>query len=306
MKHVLVITYSQSGQLDDIVTNITHNLSDKIKIHYHKIKPIPDFPFPWTGKSFWNAMPESVQMIPSDITPLNIDEQIDYDLIIIGYPIWFLSPAIPITSFLKCNQAKSILANKPVLTVIGARNMWVMAQEEIKKMIYECNGKLVGNIALCDKHYNLVSVITIIYWMMSGKKNKYLGIFPKPGISDEDISNVSILSPVISNSVINSDYDNLNEKLIALKAVRLIPDIVSIEEKGKRMFKIWSKFILKKGGPESNKRSFRLKIFSRYLLFVIFVVSPIASLIYYLTWPVLFMRIRRKLKYYKGVRLKAQ
>ena len=141
---------------------------------------------------------------------------------------------------------------------------------------------------------------------MSGKKNKYLGIFPKPGISDEDISNVSILSPVISNSVINSDYDNLNEKLIALKAVRLIPDIVSIEEKGKRMFKIWSKFILKKGGPESNKRAFRLKLFSRYLLFVIFVVSPIASLIYYLTWPVLFMRIRRKLKYYKGVRLKAQ
>ncbi|MAZ94361.1 MAG: hypothetical protein P8N48_00875 [Bacteroidales bacterium] len=305
MKHVLSITYSQSGQLNDIVTNITDNLSKNIKVHHHKITPVPNFPFPWTGKSFWNAMPESVQMIPSEIVPLNIDEQIDYDLIIIGYPIWFLSPAIPITTFFLGNQAKSILSNKPVLTVIGARNMWVMAQEEIKKMISECNGKLVGNIALCDKHYNLISVVTIIYWMMSGNKNNFLGIFPKPGISDEDISNVSVFSPVISNSVTNSDYDTLNEKLVNLKSARLIPDIVSIEEKGKRMFKIWSKFILKKGGPESNKRSFRLKIFSRYLLFVIFVVSPIASLIYYLTWPLLFIRIRRKLKYYKGVRLKA-
>ena len=31
MKHVLSITYSQSGQLNDIVTNITDNLSKNIK-----------------------------------------------------------------------------------------------------------------------------------------------------------------------------------------------------------------------------------------------------------------------------------
>ena len=48
--------------------------------------------------------------------------------------------------------------------------MWVSAQEQIKQMISDNGGKLVGNIALCDKHFNLTSVVTIIYWMMTERK----------------------------------------------------------------------------------------------------------------------------------------
>ena len=163
MKKVLVITYSQSGQLDEIVGNILKPLRGKVEIHYEILKPIPAFPFPWTDMTFWDAMPESVRMIPSEIEPLSVTSGKDFDLVILGYPIWFLSPPIPLTTFLKSQAAKELLNGKPIITVIGARNMWVGAQEDIKKMLLDAGGILVGNIALRDQHHNLPSVVTIIY-----------------------------------------------------------------------------------------------------------------------------------------------
>jgi len=304
MKKILIITYSQSGQLNEIVANITKPMAGQVEIVHQKLSPVPDFPFPWTDISFWDAMPESVEMIPSQLKPLTINPDEDFDLIILGYPIWFLSPPIPLTTFLKLADAKKILNGKPVVTVIGSRNMWVGAQEDIKKMILDNGGLLKGNISLRDKHHNLPSVVTIIYWMISGKKDRYLGIFPKPGISDKDISEATRFGKPILSAVQSGDFDNLHEELLKLKSVELIANIVSIEKKGKRLFKIWSRFILKKGGPGSAQRVGRLKLFKWYLLFVIFAASPIATIVFYITYPLFFLRINRNIKYYKGINLR--
>jgi len=304
MKKVLIITFSQSGQLDEIVSNISNHFPDDIHVHYEKLMPVPPFPFPWKDISFYDAMPESVRMIPADIETPSFNHDEDYDLIILGYPIWFLSPPIPLTTFLKSKEAHTVMKGKPVITVIGARNMWVRAQEDIKKMIKENGGLLKGNIALHDRHNNLSSVVTIIYWMMNGKKERYLGLFPKPGISDADISDAKRFAPVITDALQCNDFDDLQSKLLLLKAVELSPNVVSTEEKGKKIFGIWSEFILKKGGVGSPQRVGRLNMFKWYLMFVIFVVSPIVSVFFYLTWPLLFLRIRKKMKYYSGVELK--
>jgi len=304
MKRVLIVTFSQSGQLDKIVSNISNYLPDNIDVHYERLKPIPPFPFPWKDISFYDAMPESVKMIPSNLEHLTFNPETDFDLIILGFSIWFLSSPIPLTTFLKSDEAKRVMVGKPVITVIGARNMWVMAQEDIKKMILDIGGHLAGNIVLNDRHNNLISVVTIIYWMMTGKKERYLGLFPKPGISDTDIINVKRFSPVIAEALNSDNFSGLQDRLLSLKAVELSPNIVSTEEKGKRIFRIWAGFILKKGGSGSTKRVRRLIMFKWYLLFVIFVVSPIVSVFFYLTWPLFYVKIRKKIKYYSGVALK--
>jgi len=304
MKKILVVTFSQSGQLDEIVSNITDQFSNDIEVHYEKLQPIPSFNFPWKGNTFYDAMPESVRMIPAKLEPLSFNPNDDFDLIILGYPIWFLSSPIPLTTFLKSKEAKTVMKGKPILTVIGARNMWVMAQEDIKQMIIDTGGLLKGNIALHDRHNNLSSVVTIIYWMMTGKKQRYLGLFPKPGISDKDIFDVKRFAPVIFESIINGRYEKLQDKLVSLNAVELSPNVVSTEEKGKKMFKIWARFILRKGGPGSQQRVTRLKMFSWYLMFVIFAVSPIVTVLFYLTWPLRYIGIRKKMKYYSGVELR--
>ena len=306
MKNILVITYSQSGQLDSIVESVLSSINGKANIFYEKIKPKPDFPFPWKDTTFWDAMPESVEMIPSKIEPLSIDMSIKYDLVILGYPIWFLSPPIPLTTFLKSKEAELIINNKPIITIIGSRNMWVVAQEDIKRMIKGNNGRLVGNISLRDRHHNLPSVITIIHWMISGRKDRLWGIFPKPGISDRDIDEADRFGPTILSALENSQFDDLQEKLLEQKSVEIVPSVLSIEKKGKKIFRIWSKLILKKGGPGNIARESRLRIFKWYLLFAIFIVSPIVTLFYYITYPLFFILINKEIKYFKGVELKKQ
>jgi hypothetical protein len=304
MKKVLVITYSQSGQLNEIVENILQPLRDNIELHWEKLRPVPSYPFPWTDMTFWDAMPESVRKIPSELEPLSVDHEENYDLVVLGFPIWFLSPPVPITTFLKSDKARNLISGRPVITIIGARNMWVSAQEDIKKMIFELGGKLVGNIVLRDRHHNLPSVVTIIYWMMTGKKDRYLGIFPKPGISDKDIAEAAKFSEPISEAIRLSNYTNLQDELVKLNAVELQPNVVSMERKAKRIFWVWSGLVLKKGGAGSAERISRLKMFKWYLLFVIFVVSPIATIIYYLTYPFFFLQVKRKMNYFRGVDFK--
>ena len=304
MKNVLVVTYSQSGQLNSIIDNVLKALTGKVNIHREYLKPKPEFSFPWKDIRFWDAMPECVEMVPSKLETLDFDISIDYDLIILGYPIWFLSPPIPLTTFLKSPQAKKAMNGKPVVTIIGSRNMWVGAQEDVKGMVMENGAQLVGNITLHDRHHNLPSVVTIIYWMTTGKKDRLWGIFPKPGISDKDIEEADRFGPPILNSLQNNSFEGLQDNLLKLKSVEIVPSVLSIERKGKKIFKIWSKFIRKKGEPGNPARKARLKMFKWYLLFVIFIVSPIVTFFFYLTYPLFFSKINKQLVYYKGVKPK--
>jgi len=102
----------------------------------------------------------------------------------------------------------------------------------------------------------------------------------------------------------SGDFNSLQQKLRELGAVELSFDIVAAERRAKKIFHVWADFIRKKGGPGAKERTGRLKMFKWYLLFVIFAVSPLASLVFYLTYPLFFVKIRKNLEYFKGVTLR--
>src|SRR4051794_40390330 len=99
-KNILVIYYTQSGQLGDILDNFTAPLKqaghsiDTIRVH-----PETAYPFPWTGTSFFAQMPDSVLHVPTPLQPFTLDKDA-YDLVILGYQAWFLSPSVPVNSIL--------------------------------------------------------------------------------------------------------------------------------------------------------------------------------------------------------------
>src|SRR5690554_4279088 len=223
MKEVLIIYYSQTGQLTDVLKNIASSLSgEEVSISYHEIVPKKKFPFPWKQEEFYGAFPETFLQIP---TPLEVVSshilQKKYDLVILGYTTWYLTPSIPVNSFLKSEEAKQLLANSPVVTVSASRNMWIMAQEKVKKLLVENKAHLVGNIALVDKNINHISVITIVHWLMGGKKTKMLGVFPKPGVSDDDINSASRFGTPIKRTLLQDDYSSLQDNLLAVGAVKV-------------------------------------------------------------------------------------
>ena len=213
MKRILVVYYTQSGQLKEIIDSVLSPLTE-VTIDFLPIDTATPFPFPWTDDTFFDAFPESYLQIPQPLQPFNLPHT-DYDLVILGYQVWYLSPSIPFNSFLQHPEAKKLLSGKPVITISGTRNMWVMAHQKVKKLLTDCGTHLVGNIALTDRHHNHISVITIVQWLFSGDKNKrYLGVFPKAGVADKDIQGASVYGTLIAQHLQKGNYNGLQQEIV--------------------------------------------------------------------------------------------
>ncbi len=307
MSKILILYYSQSGQLTEIVKNFAKPFgkSDNYSVTYANIEPVKEYGFPWKGYEFFDAFAESVNRIPCEIKPLNLGDE-DFDLIVFAYTAWYMSPSIPSNSFLLSDQAKRIFKDKPVITLLGVRNMWVVAQEYVKEKIADLGGNLVGNIVLRDRAENLTGIITISYFLFSGKKDRFLGFFPKPGISNTDIAGVEKYGEIVKNHLINNNLDSLQEDLIKAKAVKINPYLSTTEQMAyKRVFTKWTKFILKKGGPGNPDRKTRVRIFACYFPFAILVIAPIEYVFFLIFAPFRLKSIKKEIKYLSGVKLKS-
>ena len=301
-KKVLVVYYSQTGQLREIVDSVMAPLkaSGEVTLTFEEIRPKTPFPYPWTSDEFFQAMPESVRGIACELHPLSLNGQEHFDLVIIAWQPWYLSPSIPIHAFFQHETAKKLLSGKPVITIIGSRNMWIMAHERIREYLKSMQAKLVGNIVLYDKAPNLVSVVSIIHWLFTGKKGRYLKIIPPAGVSDHDIKNSSRFGDIILDSIRSNDMEHLRPSLVKAGAVDVLPSLVMLEKRGKIFFRLWAAFILKKGDYGDPARITRVRLFKYYLLIVLYIVSPFASLLYFILKPFRKKALNRQISLYQS------
>lgn len=296
-KKILVLYYTQTGQLGDIVESFVGPLTEGNNvIEKVRIKPQQDFTFPWTSDRFFDAMPESVLAKPVQLMPFELKEP-KYDLVIFAYQPWFLSPSIPAYSVLCHPAVKNILKDTPVITLIGARNMWLNAQEKVKNILKENSANLVGNIALIDRNGNLTSAVTILHWMLSGRKDKYLGIFPKAGVADEDIQHARIFGKTVAEHIGGGSLNNLQKALVAQNAVVINTNLMFVEERAGHLFAIWANLVTR----AKNRRAW-LVAYKYYLLFALFIVAPVVLSVYSLVFkPFLGKSINKKIMYYSGL-----
>lgn len=294
---ILVLYYSQSGQLGQILDKLVSEIKDQADITTVEYRPRQAFPFPWTSQTFFDAMPESVQEIPVPLEPVRIPEK-QYDLVILGYQPWFLSPSIPTSSFLQSEYA-SVLEGKPVITVLGTRNMWLNAQEKVKARLQALNARLVGSIVLADTNHNLVSLLTIIRWNFTGQKEASRWL-PEAGVQTKDINQASRFGPIILKAAEENKWEGLQPALLAAGAVELKPTLIILEKRGIKQFRKFSLYIREKGERGNPARQSRVLLFKRLLLTGIFVLSPISG--FTARMQSLFNRssFRRLVEYFKS------
>lgn len=284
-----VFYYTQSGQALDVAKRMCKPLEDEAAasgmggVIYKSIVPLEAYPFPWSKREFFDTFPETrLGLPPSGIEPIDLSDIEDADVVIIVGQSWFLSPSLPIQSFFADRQVKEYLHGRNVIFVNVCRNMWLMTHRRVKEYLHDAQAKYVGHIVLQDKVPNLVSIITIVRWLMYGKKEAS-GIFPRAGVSVADVQAASRFGSVIREC--KDDFDQLQPQLLAEGAIDYKPSILLLEKAGHRMFGLWAKFIRRKGGFRDSRRAFRCEMFFWYLLFVLYVVSPFAQLFFYLTYP---------------------
>ena len=296
-KKVLAVFYSQSGQLEEIIDHFTRPLEEAgASVNKLRIYPEQAYPFPWTGKSFFSVMPDCVQQVPGRLQPFTFKES-KYDLIVLGYQAWFLSPSIPFNTLLSDPKFQELAKDTPVITITGARNMWLSAMEKIKPVLKKMGARLVGNLALVDRHHNLISFVTIFYWMFKAKKERLLNIFPVPGVSEADILKTKNYGEAAIPYLDNGNWQGFQEEMVKQGAVPVKYNLMFIESKARKIFKIWAGIISKR-----KKRDAWLVAFKYYLLIALFIAAPIILTVDAILFkPFLSGRIKKQKQYYSGL-----
>ena len=283
MKKILAVYYTQTGQLKEILDSLLRPLTEdaEVAVDYLEIQPAVPYPFPWRRSEFLDVFPETVLETPSPLKPLAVTPSATYDLVLLAFQPWYLSPSPPMTAFLQSKEAKTLIRGADVVTVIGARNMWVQSHERIGGRVADLGGRLRGNIALVDRAPNLVSAVTIGYWMFTGKKDRWLGIFPAPGVSHADIAAAARYGEALRAALTGGNLEGLGETLKAMGGDAPNPTLARLEKRAKKVFRLWAGAIVKR--PHIRRRL--LNIFFAELVLALAIVSPVNSLLGLLKRP---------------------
>jgi hypothetical protein len=186
-ERILVVQYSQTGQqlaaLDALLGPL---LEAGVPVHRETLRTSPAYPYPWPFWKFLDTFPETVTGDAPALEPLTIPPGAEFGLVIIAYPVWFLSPPPALTAFLLGDDARRLLRGRPVITLTACRNMWIMAQEKIKTLLAGIGARHCDHITLTDRGNAFASFITTPRWLLTGRKNRFWGL-PPAGVSERDI-----------------------------------------------------------------------------------------------------------------------
>ena len=294
---VLVVSYSQSGQLARLKESFLRDIRGTAGIEVDDVvlQPAQPFAFPWRFLPFFDAFPETVHLQPTPIEPPVLAHE-RYDLVVIAYSVWFLSPAQPVTAFLQSETARQVLRDTPVITLIGCRNMWLMAQEKMKRLLADAGARLVGNVVKIDQCGSAASFITTPLWMFTGKRQAVHWL-PPAGISEAEIADAARFGQRTAEAL---QHDETLDKTLLqhMGAVKINEKLMASERVGHRSFLVWGKLVMAAGRVSPLLRRLVLCVYIVFLLGMILTVVPIGALLKTLLAPLRREQMQREREYY--------
>ena len=301
MRQVLIVHFSQTGQLDRLAQSICAPLQQQadIQLDFLPLQPAQPYPFPWPFLDFFRIFPETVLMRPQPLLPLAVDASKRYDLVILAYQVWFLSPSQPMTAFLASPEAAQLLKGTPVVTLIGCRNMWLMAQEKVKNRLTELGARLVDNIALTDACGTAASFLATPLWLFTGRQKPYSWV-PRAGIDEAQIAAASRFGVAMAQRLTADNRPVEQPMLAGLGAVRIDEKLIASEKVGNRSFQLWSRLLAALGPQQSRRRAAGLVVYIVFLLCLIVTVVPLSAVLKKLLAPLFKERTQREKAYFAG------
>lgn len=276
MTRILVLYYSQTGQLTRATQSMMAPLANRpdVEIVWQQLEPVPPFPFPWSFFRFFDTFPESVHMDPPPLKPLAFGPDARFDLVVLAYQVWFLSPSLPTTAFLKSPAAR-VLRDTPVITFIVCRNMWLSAQEKVKKLLAGLGARLIDNVVLTDQGPPWSTFVTTPLWLLTGRKDVLPGVFPPAGVSEADIVGASRFGRALADNL-HLLKSKPGPMLSGLGAVKVMRGYVSGEKVAHRSFLIWGRLLRAIGKPGNPVRRLVLVVYIAFLVTMILTVMPVS------------------------------
>src|SRR5262249_27453523 len=155
-------------------------------------------------------------------------------------------------AFLKSETAKRLFKGKPVITLIGCRNMWLMAQERVKERLTELGARLIDNVVLTDSAHSAFTFVSTPVWMLTGARGPFLGgLIPAAGVSEEDIAACTRFGRAMAAQLPGRAADDDSPMFRGLGAVHVRESLIESEKTIKRSFRLWGGLLRAVGKPSS-------------------------------------------------------
>lgn len=293
---VLIVYYSQTGQLATLAQQFAAPLQQAgIAVDCVPLVPQQSYPFPWRFWHFFDTFPETAHLRPAPIEPPQIPHD-DYDAVMIAYTVWFLAPAQPITAFLQREDTRRLLAGKPVITLIGCRNMWLSAQEKMKTLLAANGARLIGNIVKTDACGTAASFVTTPAWLLTGNK-RYFRSLPAAGIAENELADGARFGEKLRDALLAGAP--LDETLFQnMGAARVDEKLIFSEKAANRSFYLWGRLLMAAGRVSPVLRRMLLAVYIVFLITLILTVIPISIVLKKLLHPLLKRRLADAKRYY--------
>jgi flavodoxin len=190
MSRVLVVYYSQSGQTARAVEGLVSAIAEPTSVDVVNLRECVagavNYPLPWSFFRFVRAQPEAFFPQAERSSATDIDFQ-RYQVVVIAYPVWFMSPAMPVSSWLLSLPPGSLEGVK-VVTLSTCRNMWYTAQAWVRATVEAHGGRVVSHLTLEDRSQSLATLVTTPWFFLTSRRSfgsVFLRkLFPQFGIRD--------------------------------------------------------------------------------------------------------------------------
>jgi hypothetical protein len=169
--------------------------------------------------------------------------------------------------------------------------MWLTAQATVARLVAEAGGALRDHIALVDQGPALATFITTPRWVLSGRRDSFLGM-PPAGVAPGDIRGASRFGRALAEALDHDQERSGKPMLTGLRAVSVNPRLAISERAGHRAFRVWSRLIRACGRRGQWRRRPLLLLFTVYLVVMIVTVVPLSLLLQFLFAPLLKPRLQ--------------
>jgi hypothetical protein len=268
---VLVVWYSQSGQLRRVAESVVAPLEEAgIDVRWARLVPAREFPFPWDLGSFMSVFPDTVTGRGCELAPPELASDERFDLVVLAYTVWFLSPSLPVQAFFG-SPLRGLMRDTPVVSLIACRNMWFSAERKVRRLVRDAGGVHAGTIAVTDDGPAWATFVTTPRWLLTGRRDRFLGVFPPAGISDETIRSLrrfgealaarrgALGGPAAESAIAGLDPIQVDRPMV-------LPDLLLA-----RLFRVWADAMQRLTRPEGAGRRLALGAFTGFLVVAVLV-----------------------------------
>jgi hypothetical protein len=199
----------------------------------------------------------------------------NYDLMVIAYQVWFLSPSLPVQALLQSEIAPEIFKDKQVVALCTCRNLWYSASRLMHQSLEQLGAKWLTQITVCERSPLWASFVTTPRWMLTGRRDAF-AFFPAAGISESDFRELqsSLMRFIQSWSV-----DRKSPEVLKYKSNLDRLSLRCMDRFGRGCFEIWAALIVRYAPREGLWQDVWLVLFRANLVLVILSVGLASKLL---------------------------